>query len=146
MTNSEYPCYHAVFEGAAGRGDGLDGFMIAYRFKGRTGHYSVQTTGPEFDQMVQLARQADFFNLQVPDERARPGSLATVLVDGPRDQVMIRRCNDYTAIESFGDMNSEQYKRLIDLADQLTSIIDALPWQKKNHNDDWKDVERYFLP
>jgi len=115
MTNTEYPCYHAVFAGLAEHGNGLDGFMIAYRFDGRTGQYQVRTTGTEFDRMVQSARKADFFNLRLPEQRPPLGTLGMVTLDGPRDQILIRRCNVYTAIENGSDMHSEQYTRLIAL-------------------------------
>lgn len=50
-TNLDYPCYRATFAPSA---QGIEGYLVAYRFHGRSGRYSVQGTprGNEWARMI----------------------------------------------------------------------------------------------
>ncbi len=147
QTNMAYPCYEALLTGAGQ--SGIDAALVAYRFHGQSGWYfAPESAGSDWSQVIDLIRQADFINLQIPDTRPPKGSIAVVHVDGPEDQIIVRRCNVSVAINAgvSYDTQSEQYNRFIGLVNKLDAIVSALPWQKTKDGATMRDVERYLLP
>jgi hypothetical protein len=146
VTNPDYPCYHEVM--APWREGGIDATMTAYRFHGRVGRYAAQSVdGSQWVQVVQLLRQADFFNLQIPFPRPSDGKLGVIVIDGPHDQLTVRRCNQSVTIN--GDLeDSSEYRRFIALVSGLEAIVAALPWERRSDGASITnaDVERDFLP
>lgn len=144
-TNSAYPCYYAVFTGAAQ--SGIDAAMTAYKFHGRNGWYHAESSGSHWDNVIDLLRWADIFNLQIPDTRPPKGALSVIMVDGPEDQLIVSRCNSFVGINaSYSDYQSAQHKQFIDLIDKLEAILASLPWQKTKDGATIRDVELHLVP
>lgn len=136
-------CFHAVMtEGGFAR-------LTAYRLDSMAGRYKIRSEmidGRRFVEAVSMLNDAAFFDLRVPYERAARGQEA-VHVDGERDDVYARACNQHIGISvsTFYDARSTQYARFMLLMGRLTRIIESLPWQKDGDGVTLEEIYSKFL-